>query len=164
MHHFHQKKLNDDQFLITENIKLNHPKFYHAYRSRYHVANKSEFLESNYDVYHFQSWLLLWQYHFWVYWDRVLPKQNVFWGRLCAEKDLWTSWRKWLSLSVMQLHLSGAQFPFWKGNIIVMLDVWPKEVCFCRDTKNKRRQNWSCPIVLAWILLEEKVSTSKHVK
>ena len=43
-------ELHGNQFILTENVNLNHREFHHLYKNRYYVANKSEINESNYNV------------------------------------------------------------------------------------------------------------------
>ena len=43
-------ELHGNQFILTENVNLNHRESHHLYKNRYYVANKCEIIESNYDV------------------------------------------------------------------------------------------------------------------
>ena len=43
-------ELQGNQFIITEVVNLNHREIHHVYKNRYHIANKCEIIESNYDV------------------------------------------------------------------------------------------------------------------
>ena len=43
-------ELHSNQFIPSENVKLNHREIQHLYKNRYYVANKCETFESNYDV------------------------------------------------------------------------------------------------------------------
>ena len=43
-------ELHGNQFILTEIVNLNHREIHHLYKNRYYVANKCEFIESNYNV------------------------------------------------------------------------------------------------------------------
>ena len=40
-------ELHGNQFILTENVNLNHREIHHLYKNRYHFANKCEIIESN---------------------------------------------------------------------------------------------------------------------
>ena len=43
-------ELHGNQFVLSENVNLNHREIHHLYENRYYVANKCEIFESNYNV------------------------------------------------------------------------------------------------------------------
>ena len=43
-------ELHGNQFILTENVNLNHREIYHLYKNRSYVANKCEIIESNYNM------------------------------------------------------------------------------------------------------------------
>ena len=43
-------EIHGNQFILTEVVNLNHREIHHLYKNRYYVANKSEIIESNYNV------------------------------------------------------------------------------------------------------------------
>ena len=43
-------ELHGNQFILTEIVNLNHREIHHLYKNRYHVANKCEIIESNYNM------------------------------------------------------------------------------------------------------------------
>ena len=43
-------ELHGNQFILPENVNLNHHEIYHFYKNRYYVADKCEITVSNYNV------------------------------------------------------------------------------------------------------------------